>query len=123
MTEPNGWLDMSAFGDQDPDTVLTTDQHGLLTTALAVDDGDLPDAVWEHMLATVVGGDDTGSLDAEDPVDAGVEADPDVDTIWSDDLEHSFAADGAEGSDGTDPVDEHHEAGDPGHTGEADGAL
>ena len=73
------WLDMSRYPDTDPDTVLSSDDHSLLTTSLAVDDAELPDSVWEHMLAVVVGdvpGDGeadaaTGSPDdpADDPVD------------------------------------------------------
>ena len=49
------WLDMSRYPDTDPETVLSSDEHSLLTTSLAVDDAELPDAVWEHMLAVVVG--------------------------------------------------------------------
>ena len=48
---------MSRYPDTDPDTVLSSDDHSLLTTSLAVDDAELPDAVWEHMLAVVVGDD------------------------------------------------------------------
>ena len=68
------WLDMSRYPDTDPDTVLSSDDHSLLTTSLAVDDAELPDAVWEHMLAVVVGDvpeDGDGEVDAtgttEDP--------------------------------------------------------
>ncbi|WP_433030546.1 hypothetical protein [Actinomycetospora sp. CA-053990] len=52
---PGVWLDMSRYPDTDPDTVLSSDDHSLLTTSLAVDDAELPDSVWEHMLAVVVG--------------------------------------------------------------------
>lgn len=78
MTAPQGaggpdgstWLDMSRYPDTDPDTVLSGDDQGLLTSALAVDDAELPDAVWEHMLAVVTGdaGDDPAAGDgADDP--------------------------------------------------------
>jgi hypothetical protein len=66
---------MSRYPDTDPDTVLSSDDHGLLTTSLAVDDAELPDSVWEHMLAVVVGdvpedGDvDPGTGAPEDPAD------------------------------------------------------
>jgi len=95
MTEPNGWLDMSRFPDHDPDTVLTGDQHALLTSALTVDDTALPDAVWEHMLAVVVGSDDTEPTD--DPA-AGDDPDTDVaayddDATWTADLEHPLGLD------------------------------
>jgi hypothetical protein len=71
------WLDMSRYPDTDPDAVLSSDDHGLLTTSLAVDDAELPDAVWEHMLAVVVGDvPEDGEVDAtgttepvEDPAD------------------------------------------------------
>ena len=61
------WLDMSRYPDTDPDAVLSSDDHSLLTTSLAVDDAELPDAVWEHMLAVVVGDvpeDADGEVDA-----------------------------------------------------------
>jgi hypothetical protein len=69
------WLDMSRYPDTDPDTVLSSDDHSLLTTSLAVDDAELPDSVWEHMLAVVVGdvpgdGDEDGDGDGE--VDAAI---------------------------------------------------
>jgi hypothetical protein len=82
------WLDMSRYPDTDPDTVLSPDDHSLLTTSLAVDDAELPDSVWEHMLAVVVGdvpGDGDGEVDdasgppedpADDPADAVVDEHP-----------------------------------------------
>jgi hypothetical protein len=97
MTEPNGWLDMSRFPDHDPDTVLTGDQHALLTSALTVDDTSLPDAVWEHMLAVVVG--DAEDPAADPPDDSAVD-DPDADVAgfdddatWTADLEHTLGLD------------------------------
>ena len=80
------WLDMSRYPDTDPDTVLSSDDHSLLTTSLAVDDAELPDSVWEHMLAVVVGdvsGDGDGAVDAgaaspEDPADDPVDPAADV---------------------------------------------
>lgn len=111
MTEPNGWLDMSRFPDHDPDTVLSGDQHALLTSALTVDDTALPDAVWEHMLAVVVGGDDADP--ADDPV-SGDDPDTDVaayddDATWTADLEHTLGLDHHAVAD---PADDHHGAGD-----------
>jgi hypothetical protein len=90
---PGAWLDMSRFPDTDPDTVLSSDDHSLLTASLAVDDGELPDAVWEHMLAVVVGDvppdDGDGEVDpatgspeepaddpADDPTDGVVDEHP-----------------------------------------------
>jgi hypothetical protein len=82
------WLDMSRYPDTDPDTVLSSDDHSLLTTSLAVDDAELPDSVWEHMLAVVVGdvpGDGDGEVDAatgspegpaDDPADEVVDEHP-----------------------------------------------
>lgn len=109
MTEPNGWLDMSRFPDHDPDTVLSGDQHALLTSALTVDDTSLPDAVWEHMLAVVVGD------DAADPLDDQAVDDPDADVAafddatWTADLEHTLGLDDHAVAD---PADDHHGAGD-----------
>lgn len=99
---PGAWLDMSRYPDTDPDTVLSSDDHSLLTTSLAVDDAELPDAVWEHMLAVVVGDvPEDGEVDAA----TGSPEDP------ADDPADDPAADPAEGV-----VDEHaaHDAGDPG---------
>jgi len=69
---PDVWLDMSRYPDTDPDTALTGEEQDLLSASLAVDDAELPDAVWEHMLAVVTGTDGT---DADD-TDAGTETDP-----------------------------------------------
>ncbi len=94
MTAPQGaggqgaWLDMSRYPDTDPDTVLSSDDHSLLTASLAVDDAELPDAVWEHMLAVVVGDvpeDGDGEVDAAtgSPEDAADDptADPAADAV------------------------------------------
>lgn len=125
MTELDGvsgdWLDMSRYPDADPDVVLTADQHDLLSSSLAVDDGDLPDTLWEHMLATVLGGD----TDADDPpVDA--DGDPGaVDDGATDDASWSFADPAADLTvDEHDPgwVDDHHDGGEGDHTGGWDGA-
>jgi hypothetical protein len=77
------WLDMSRYPDTDPDTVLSSDDHSLLTTSLAVDDAELPDAVWEHMLAVVTGADagDGSDTDVEPDTGTGTD-DPAVDT-WA----------------------------------------
>lgn len=93
------WLDMSRYPDTDPDTVLSSDHQSLLTTSLAVDDGELPDAVWEHMLAVVVG---------EVPEDGDGEVDPATGSP------EDAADDPAD--DPADVVEEHpaHDAGDPG---------
>jgi hypothetical protein len=111
MTEPDGWLDMSRFPDHDPDTVLSGDQHALLTSALTVDDTTLPDAVWEHMLAVVVGGDA-----AEPTDDPAVDDDPDADATafdddasWTADLEHTLGLDDHAVAD---PAADHHGTGD-----------
>jgi hypothetical protein len=84
---PGAWLDMSRYPDTDPDTVLSSDDHSLLTTSLAVDDAALPDAVWEHMLAVVVGdvpGDADGEVDAigtaDEPADEPAD-DPAADVV------------------------------------------
>ncbi|GAA4881956.1 hypothetical protein [Actinomycetospora straminea] len=88
MTAPQGaggpdaaWLDMSRYPDTDPDTVLSGDEQGLLTSALAVDDGALPDAVWEHMLAVVTG--EAGEDPAVDDPAADDPADTDDPAAWS----------------------------------------
>lgn len=75
---PEGWLDMSRYPDTDPDTALTGQEQDLLSTSLAVDDTELPDAVWEHMLAVVTGADagdgtDTGTDHEADTDDPGVD--------------------------------------------------
>lgn len=113
------WLDMSRFPDTDPDAVLTPDQHGLLTDALAVDDASLPDSVFEAMLAVV-----TGDTAEDDTADDGTADDPsgddDVlaadDDTWTEDLAHAFGPD-----EHADPAeDPAHDAGhepDPGHDG------
>ena len=107
MTAPQeaggpGWLDMSRYPDTDPDTVLSSDDHSLLTTSLAVDDTELPDSVWEHMLAVVVGDPDAGVVDAS----AEPQADGDD---WSDGADGVVAEHHAE-----DPADDP-AAHDPGH--------
>ena len=79
---PEGWLDMSRYPDTDPDTALTGQEQDLLSTSLTVDDTELPDAVWEHMLAVVTG---TDGADADVEADTGPGTDPDdpaVDT-WA----------------------------------------
>ena len=50
---------MSRYPDTDPDAALTGEEQDLLSSSLAVDDAELPDAVREHMLAVVTGADDT----------------------------------------------------------------
>jgi hypothetical protein len=89
------WLDMSRYPDTDPDTVLSSDDHSLLTTSLAVDDAELPDSVWEHMLAVVVGSDAAEPTDdpaADDDPDTEVAA-YDDDATWTADLEHTLGLD------------------------------
>jgi len=90
---PDVWLDMSRYPDTDPDTALTGEEQDLLSASLAVDDAELPDAVWEHMLAVVTGADDTDAdptgPDPDDP------ADP-ADDAWAGD---AWAGDG-----GTEPA-------------------
>jgi hypothetical protein len=72
---PEGWLDMSRYPDTDPDTALTGQEQDLLSTSLAVDDAELPDAVWEHMLAVVTGADDTDAdPTGDDPADPAADA-------------------------------------------------
>lgn len=103
------WLDMSRYPDVDPDTVLSPDDQGLLSSALAVDDGALPDAVWEHMLAVVTGGEtaDDAAGSTEDTDDgAGDPADDGGWTDWSSDPAAEEPAPEA---------DEHHLGHDPGH--------
>jgi hypothetical protein len=107
---PEGWLDMSRYPDTDPDTALTGQEQDLLSTSLAVDDTELPDAVWEHMLAVVTGADEGADTDVE--TDTGTDAeDPAADT---------WAVDGDTG-----PAPHDHDpafdAGDDG-TGDDDGA-
>ncbi|MDD7938020.1 hypothetical protein PHK61_06260 [Actinomycetospora lutea] len=88
MTAPQDsggpWLDMSRYPDTDPDAVLSPDDQGLLSAALAVDDGALPDGVWEHMLA-VVTGEPTGGTDdpAADEATDDVADDPALDAGWA----------------------------------------
>jgi hypothetical protein len=106
------WLDMSRYPDTDPDTVLSSDDHSLLTTSLAVDDAELPDSVWEHMLAVVVGdvpedGDvdpATGSPEdpADDPANAVVDEHPapDADDPGDDPAVHDPAPHDDDGWDG-----------------------
>jgi hypothetical protein len=90
------WLDMSRYPDTDPDTVLSSDDHSLLTTSLAVDDAELPDSVWEHMLAVVVG-------------DVPEDGDGEIDATGTTDEPGDDPA--------ADVIDEHaaHDAGDPGN--------
>ena len=113
---PDNWLDMSRYPDTDPDTVLSPDDQGLLTSALAVDDSGLPDSVWEHMLAVVTGA-PADTDDADDPaVGDGTEDvvdDPAFDAGWGeehdldphdpvvDDAVHDPALDGHDGDGGT----------------------
>ncbi|MEJ2888561.1 hypothetical protein [Actinomycetospora aeridis] len=86
------WLDMSRYPDTDPDAVLSPADQGLLTSALAVDEGELPDSVWEHMLAVVTGdtGDDSDDTDETAPDDPA--ADPLDDGGWGDDPAHTVEA-------------------------------
>jgi hypothetical protein len=80
---PEGWLDMSRYPDTDPDTALTGQEQDLLSTSLAVDDSELPDAVWEHMLAVVTGADAGDGTDTDVEADTGTGTDdPAVDT-WA----------------------------------------
>jgi hypothetical protein len=102
------WLDMSRYPDTDPDTVLTADQHGLLTDALAVDDASLPDAVFEAMLAVVTG--DTADDDTADDDTADDLSGDTGDVAWSDDPAHAFGTDHH-----ADPVDDPAHDPDPGH--------
>ena len=93
MTAPQGaggagpeiWLDMSRYPDTDPDSALTGEEQDLLRSSLAVDDLELPDAVWEHMLAVVTGSDEADGAEGTDGTDgtdpgaddaAGWDADP-----------------------------------------------
>jgi hypothetical protein len=116
--EADTWLDMSRYPDTDPDAVLSPGDHDLLSSSLAVDDGALPDAVWEHMLAVV-----TGEPDPADDVDAeggdGADATDDVladggEHAWSDDLAHAFGPDADAGVHDADPADPASEHGDHG---------
>lgn len=109
------WLDMSRYPDTDPDTVLSPDDQGLLTSALAVDDGALPDSVWEHMLAVVTGddADDPGADDGTgDPAADEGAADP-----LSDPLADPLAEPAADGHDAHDPGADDPAAHDPGVDG------
>lgn len=86
------WLDMSRYPDTDPDTVLSADEHDLLSSSLAVDDGALPDAVWEHMLAVVTG--DTSADDGQAADDGGeTTGAADDDPLAADDGEHTWPVD------------------------------
>ena len=80
---PEGWLDMSRYPDTDPDTALTGQEQDLLSTSLAVDDAELPDAVWEHMLAVVTGADDGTDADADAEAEAGTEPDDPAADAWA----------------------------------------
>ncbi|MEJ2863154.1 hypothetical protein [Actinomycetospora flava] len=108
----NNWLDMSRYPDTDPDTVLSPDDQGLLTSALAVDDGALPDSVWEHMLAVVTG--DTDPADDTDPAADDGTDDPAVDD-WAYDPSADPVADGHEPHD---PAVDDHGVHDAGHDGD-----
>src|SRR3954467_15724374 len=88
---------MSPYPDPDPDAVLSPGDHDLLSSSLAVEDGALPDAVWEHMLAVV-----TGEPEPADDAEAGDGADATGDDVlaadggehgWSDDVAHAFGLD------------------------------
>jgi hypothetical protein len=101
---------MSRYPDTDPDAALGPGEHDLLSSSLAVDDGALPDAVWEHMLAVV-----TGESDPADDADAegGDGADATNDVLAadggghgrSDDLAHAFGLEGDPGVHDVDPAD------------------
>jgi hypothetical protein len=107
----DAWLDMSRYPDTDPDTVLSSDEHSLLTTSLAVDDAELPDAVWEHMLAVVAG--DAEPADDDPTDDASTEPADDGDA-WTDDVVTDEARDTHDpGVDdpGTAEPDVHHDDG------------
>jgi hypothetical protein len=95
---PDIWLDMSRYPDTDPDTALTGAEQDLLSSSLAVDDAELPDAVWEHMLAVVTGADEG----TEDP--DGTEPDGSDGTDGTDAWAGDWAADPAV-TDHTDPTD------------------
>jgi hypothetical protein len=106
---PETWLDMSRYPDTDPDTALSGEEQDLLSTSLAVDDAELPDAVWEHMLAVVTGADDGTDADADadadtDPDDPAVDAwAGDGDTGLPHDPAHDLAHDPADDP-GDDPA-------------------
>jgi hypothetical protein len=74
---------MLRYPDTDPDTALTGEEQDLLSASLAVDDAELPDAVWEHMLAVVTDADagDGTDTDGEADTETGTD-DPAVDT-WA----------------------------------------
>ena len=78
---PDVWLDMSRYPDTDPDTALTGQEQDLLSTSLAVDDTELPDAVWEHMLAVATGADD--GTDAEADTETGADPDDPAADAWA----------------------------------------
>ncbi|GLZ44909.1 hypothetical protein Acsp06_10940 [Actinomycetospora sp. NBRC 106375] len=110
------WLDMSRYPDTDPDTVLSPDQHELLSSSLAVDDAALPDSVWEHMLAVVAGDPaDDDATDGADPDAAAGDDDPAVDDAWSEDLARAFGLSDDHDPGGHDAVDPGTDAHDDGH--------
>jgi hypothetical protein len=81
---PEGWLDMSRYPDTDPDTALTGQEQDLLSTSLAVDDTELPDAVWEHMLAVVTGADGADAdVDADTETETGTDPDDPAVETWA----------------------------------------
>ena len=92
MTAPQDaggpWLDMSRYPDTDPDAVLSPDDQGVLTSALAVDDAELPDSVWEHMLAVVTGEAVDDADPTDDPGDEPAADDPALDGDWAEDPGH-----------------------------------
>lgn len=107
MTGPEVWLDMSRYPDTDPDAALTGEEQDLLSASLAVDDGELPDAVWEHMLAVVTGDtgdgtDDDGAEEAADAADDGGSGGWDGETVLD---AHTDPGDDAATDPAVDPVD------------------
>jgi hypothetical protein len=111
---PEGWLDMSRYPDTDPDTALTGREQDLLSTSLAVDVSELPDAVWEHMLAVVTGAEAGDGTDTE--TDPDNETDPETGT--DDPGVDTWAIDGETEPGPHDPAE--HDAGDPaGHVDDA----
>lgn len=96
------WLDMSRYPDTDPDTDLTGEEQDLLSTSLAVDDAELPDAVWEHMLAVVTGSDE--ALVEDDPVTEDG-ADPAADDPGTWDADPALDVHHDPGDDPADPGD------------------
>jgi hypothetical protein len=107
--EAGPWLDMSRYPDTDPDAALDPGEHDLLSSSLAVDDGALPDAVWEHMLAVVTGepdpADDGEGGDGADATDDDVLAADGGEHGWSDDLDHAFGLESDPGVHDVDPAD------------------